>query len=327
MNVVTEAEPPNPSIALLQRHFHEVLGRDRVLALHRELRWLDTLALVAGPTLFVGLAIVLGRRPPDALWALLFVLQGFVLMQFGLMCHEWRHRGFPEGRFGRFVHFLLLMPLYRSATHYMFWHAIHHTHLGGRGDSEHFKRFIDTPGRRWLYATIAGILLPRLVLPSRPQAMRGPRRDYDPATAAAIGREKKGLVVFTACWLLLAAFYPREVLLGYVLPLVLVTPFASTVRTVIEHSSFDPDNPFAIGCHYRTTPLTRWLFFWNSGDCHLVHHVFPRMPFYRMPQALRWMRPEFLRHGVADERSLPRLVAEWFGARRPYLSPRGERHG
>jgi fatty acid desaturase len=323
MNAETVQPPgPNRSIALLQRHFHEVLGRERIQALHRELPWLDALALIALPSVFLGLAVLLGRRPIDIGWAAAFVAQGFVLMQFGLACHEWRHRGYPSGRFGRFVHFLLLMPVYRSATHYMYWHAIHHSHLGQPGDSEWFKRYIDTPWRRLLHATIIGVAFPRLVLPRRPQSLRGPAKPYDAATAAAITREKRGLLLFTLAWLALAAVWPREVLLGYLLPLVVVTPLASTVRTVIEHSTFDAGNPFAIACHYRTTPLTRIIFFWNSGDCHLVHHVFPRMPFYRIPQALRWMRPEFLRHGVTDERSLARLVWEWFTRRRPYLSPR-----
>lgn len=310
----------NASIAITQRYFHDTLGTERIRELHRANIWYDVGLLLALPTVFVVLLVALSRLHFGAVWCACLVIQGFVLMAFGLAAHEQMHRRMLPGAMGRVAGLALFVPLYRSPTQFAFWHGRHHTHLGTAHDSEQFKTDIDCTWRRIVYATVLGVLFPQRAFRRRPDSR--PRVYPDTRHLSSVLLfEARLMRAFTVTWIGAAWFFPGEVLLGYVLPLVLVTPFASTLRTVIEHSEFDASNPFQLGCFYRTNPLTRVLFLCDSGDCHFVHHVFPRMPFYRIPAALLLMRPYFLSHGVKEHRSLAVLVWRWFADSRPYLSP------
>jgi len=71
-----------------------------------------------------------------------------------------------------------------------------------------------------------------------------------------------------------------------------------------------------VGTFYRTGFITRPMFLWSAGDCHMVHHYYANIPFYRMPEAIRLMRPILLREGVYEHRSLIPLMADWFSATR-----------
>ena len=90
---------------------------------------------------------------------------------------------------------------------------------------------------------------------------------------------------------------------------------------MLEHFDLDRANPLWIGTFYRTGPLTRLMFWWDAGDCHLVHHFYANIPFYRVGAALRLMRPLLARAGVLEQRSLPRLLAEWFSGRAHWSVP------
>ncbi len=74
----------------------------------------------------------------------------------------------------------------------------------------------------------------------------------------------------------------------------------------------DPDNRFHVATYYRTGPWTRALFLWDCGDCHLVHHVFDQIPFYRMGQAVDLLRPILLRAGVIQRTSLWTLLRGYY---------------
>lgn len=307
-------------IAIVRQYFFDTLGVECIKELHAPSKVVDLLFLIGLPALFAALAAALAWLDFGWLWVGCLVLQGFVLMAFGFAGHELMHRGVVRNkRVQRFFSLLFMVPLYRSPTQFDHWHARHHVSLGTADDSEGFKIDIDSTWRRVLYATVLGSLFPRRLFPRRPGVPR--RRQPDLRHLNDVLRFE-GLVMrlFTFGWIALAWFFPGPVLMGYVLPLVIVAPFVSTMRTVIEHSEFDARNPFQLGCFYRTNFLTRPLFFWDSGDCHFVHHTFPRIPFYRITKALRLMRPGYLAHGVIEHRSLTLLTWRWFVDERPYLS-------
>ena len=91
---------------------------------------------------------------------------------------------------------------------------------------------------------------------------------------------------------------------------------------MLEHFDLDRTNPLWVGTFYRTGFLTRPLFLWSTGDCHLVHHYYANIPYYRMPQALRLMSPILRREGVYEHRALLPLLVDWFtGARTHWTVP------
>lgn len=320
---MTDMDPVHSpaQLTIVRRYFMETLGEEQLAELHREKPWLDAATLAAMPLLFGSFMFALSHLPFGVLFCLFAVLQGFLLMTFGLVNHDLlMHRSVLPGRLKYIVGLCLLIPVYRSPTQFQHGHGAHHSSLGTAADSEQFKIDIDTPWRRFLYATMLGAVAPGRMFPRRPSAVA---RVYPNMRNARPRLRLEGYIVpaFTLSWIVLAFFFPRQILLGYVVPLFVVTPFVSTLRTIIEHSEFDPANPFQLSCYYRTNALTRCLFFWDSGDCHFAHHVFPRIPFYHITRAVRLMQPGFKQHKVIEHTSLVRLTWRWFAGERPYLSP------
>jgi len=101
-------------------------------------------------------------------------------------------------------------------------------------------------------------------------------------------------------------------ILGYIVPITLILPIANVFRTILEHAETDPGNDYHCATFYRTGLLSRPLFFWDAGDCHLVHHIFPHIPFYNMGDAVDLFRPFLISKGVRERRSLLALAYGYF---------------
>lgn len=120
---------------------------------------------------------------------------------------------------------------------------------------------------------------------------------------------------------------PVAMLFSYWLPLLLVAPLINTLRIIIEHADADTraGNAWQLGTNYHSGALTRVLFLWDSGDCHLVHHVFPRMPFYRVGRCVDELRALIDQQNPRVRRSLLALVLGWYlkgyGHRTPWPTP------
>ena len=68
-------------------------------------------------------------------------------------------------------------------------------------------------------------------------------------------------------------------------------------------------------CH-TAGPITSALFLWSTGDAHLIHHLFPNLPCYRLRRARAALLPILLRHGVVQRTSLP-----WRAPSRKFVRP------
>jgi fatty acid desaturase len=62
------------------------------------------------------------------------------------------------------------------------------------------------------------------------------------------------------------------------------------------------------------------MFWWGAGDCHVVHHFYANIPFYRIGCAVRLIRPILISHRVYEHRSLTRLMRQWFADARAHWS-------
>ena len=151
------------------------------------------------------------------------------------------------------------------------------------------------------------------------------RPAWKPEYTDAERRRVRNETIYLVLWIvgvIAAAFiWPRPVLLGYVLPLTVVAPIASNLRVILEHADSDPADPINNATYYRTGWISGPLFFWDSGDCHLVHHLYPSIPFYRMRRACRVMRPVLLAAGAREHRSFLALLKGWFIDNRPHGTP------
>lgn len=294
------------------------LGKEAILELHHRQPLWDWVAIVGHWTIFGVLVYLLGTLPIGAWWALCFVLQGFVVMAFGYLLHDlFIHRYVGGRRFAYWMGMLCGAVAYLHKTSYRHIHVDHHNFTGTDPD-EAYKNDLNTRVKKVFFCTAPGYLMGiRRMLaaardpeyPAPEGTFKGPR---DKAARRRFRFERRFLNSSWAVIAVLAWFFPRFTLFGYVLPLVVMLPIANTIRTVLEHAETHPGHPYHCATYYRTGFLTQALFFWDAGDCHLVHHLFPNIPWYRMARACRVLRPFLLRHGVRERRSLPKLLYGWF---------------
>lgn len=299
----------------VRRQLREAVGADTMAALHRTNPWLDALAVFGSLALFALNVGLLGTLSFGGAWLALFVLQGFLLQWMGLVSHDLFVHRRAWGETGSWLASLLLtLPRFSLPTGYEQAHLAHHRCLGTAQDTEAYKQHLDTRWRRLVFLSLAGI---KLAQAGRLDAEKGLRAYHDVSGQGVLIErrarlEKWVMRGFLIALLGLGLFFPRLVLLGFLLPVLVMGPIVNTLRIVIEHAEVDPTNAWHGSTFYRTGPVSRLLFCWDSGDCHLVHHVFPRLPFYRMGRAVALMRPTLLAHGVIERTSYWQLLHGWF---------------
>ena len=299
------------------KHVRARLGRELILKLHEENHIYDALAMALIWTALFTLMYLLGTLSIGWVWFCCFILQGFILQLLGFCSHDlFTHRQVGGPWIARLCSVVCLTPLAMPATAVKKTHLEHHRYFGVEGDSEEYKSDLD---RRWvklIFLTFPGILLVTSRKfsrqPTTKYAYMGKARYYDSEIVKKISFEQQIIIAFFVCLLGLAFIWPGYLLLGYFLPLLFAFPLASTLRTLLEHADIQPHNPFNKSTHYKTGPITRLLFFWDSGDCHTVHHFFPAIPFYRINAALKLMNPIFSEQGVIVHKSIAKIIYGWF---------------
>lgn len=279
---------------------------DAVLAeLHRPALVWDVLAIVLVWATIGGCAYHLATAQWGFSWIVALVVQGFAQQLLILLFHDaFLHRRLGGDRWGWFLSCFLTMPLFIRPTAYKVFHLEHHRHIGMDLDTEAFKQNVDTPFKRLALATLPGYLMQR----------KWPVRDHllTPKDRARLRLEARIQAVFAMMLLVGLVLWPRAIGLGYILPLFVTMPIASVSRIILEHAEANPENPFHLATFYRTGILTRVLFLWDSGDCHVIHHIYATIPFYRIGRAIDLMRPILVEHGVVERRSLVALFWGYF---------------
>ena len=310
-------------VGTIQAELRSSVGVDAVHRLHAENLLLDLLVtvlplvgIVAG-FWAVGLAGVpwVGKIAISVAVAWLLTLNGLVAHDLCVHRLRWGRR---LSWLQSAVAFGLLTS---SATAYGRTHIRHHAHVGTVEDTEAYKQDLSTSWRRLAFCTIVGIKLVRSGRWATPR-----RKGYyetgahNPADARRIRIEKTLILVLLSALAIYGCFDPVRVLMGYVVPIAVFAPILNSLRIIIEHAEADPSNPYAFGTNYRTGFFSKLFFLADSGDCHLAHHVFPRIPCYRVPAAVRLFRPFFASKGVVERRSFAALLKGWFIAGHPHRS-------
>lgn len=299
------------------------LGADRLAELHKGHPLLDGIAIIGAPVLFLLCAHVLGAyNVRDPLWWFCLVVQGDLVLVLAFINHDaFVHRKLLSPPLRWILSSILVWPSQLRAATYERQHLTHHRALGTGNDTELYKQGIDTAWKRILYATPGALLYRAFVLKGKTSSVS------IEAGSATVGidRVRAKYERFTR-WVLLvmvaavAAWNWRYVVYGYLLPFATVTPLLNTMRIVLEHFDLDRRNPLWVGTFYRTGPISRLMFWWDAGDCHLIHHFYANIPYHRMGRALALMRPILLREGVFEQTSMPRLLWDWFSGRRAHWS-------
>ena len=223
-------------------------------------------------------------------WPVLLPVQGILIVFLFTLEHETTHKTpFANATLndwvGRLCGLLILLPF----TWFRYFHLAHHrwTNIAGR-DPELANDTPATP-RQWLWH-VSG--LPywlseiRLILML---AVNRPAAEYIPATALPLARREARLML--ALYALAGLTIPIHLLWTlWLLPILIGQP-ALRLYLLAEHGDCPRvANMFENTRTTFTTGLIRFLA-WNM-PYHTEHHVFPAVPFHRLPDLHRLMKAE-----------------------------------
>jgi fatty acid desaturase len=247
------------------------------------------------PLLFFGLwALGAGLALATSSWwtrGVAYVVSGVAIHALATLMHEASHGNmFRDRRLDGLAAFVLGAPALLSGAAYRVVHLEHHRYLRTPRDPEEFTAF--AAHHRWLphiafyvWAIVGGLSYILLV----------------PVTGFARGTRRQRVQIvgeYLAMAGLYAAFIGMLVsLAGPSAPLhVLVGPWLVTVaitnvRGWAEHPLTEAGHPLT---QTRTVVCPRVLaFLLGHTNYHLEHHLFPGIPWYRLPQVHTLLLPEY----------------------------------
>lgn len=212
-------------------------------------------------------------------WAALpgYLLAAVSLHGISLFTHEAVHGVLCRNR--RLNHLfgaLCAWPVLQNFAAYRVLHLEHHTNLGVEGDPDHYENYT---GRRWLiYAMHWGRLIagyPAYLVAIPFLAFRqGTRRDRIWLSVEVIGAAS---LLVTACLVLPTVWLVH----GWLIPMAIINTLVN-IRGMTQHTLLAEADDVVRGT--RTIlgdPLLR--FFMMNENYHLEHHLYPRVPWYRLP--------------------------------------------
>jgi len=300
-----------PTIA---REIKSYIGEQEYKRMHQSNRFYDVFAVSITIIVFFSLIFVIGAV--ETVWqkAFLIVIQGFFIQTMAFISHDiFVHRRLGKDKLLSWVACMILtMARFSVPTGYKQAHLKHHRYLGGKQDTEKYKQHLDTRFRRFLFSTFPGVKMAHgghLSRETKPYLKVKSRNEKIMSRAKIEQWILRGLLL---ALLPLAVLFPHYILFGFLVPALLITPIAGTLRIILEHAEVNPDNPYHIATYYRTGIFSQLVFLWDSGDCHLIHHIFPGIPFYRMRRANRLIRPFLLKKGVKERTSFRALLVGWY---------------
>jgi fatty acid desaturase len=301
------------NLGSMQAEMRMFLGPEGIAALHRRSVPLDICTLIAVPCLCIGLVLVCASSSNPVVVGLAMIAQGYVLQWFGLINHEFFvHRRVGGIRATRLLGLIFTTPILLSFTRYSDAHKVHHKFIGTERDSEQYKQDIDSPLKRILFCTYPGIAwaISGKMGRGRPPYFR--LRDAGPDEVRHAREETVALLLFLACVIGVGILYPRAIMLGYVVPLLVMLPALNAVRILFEHAELQPDNPYFIASRFHCGVFEELAFLWDAGEFHLIHHYLPNVPYYRMRAARRALDPLFDAQGIQKTSGRLRMLRAWF---------------
>lgn len=305
----------------------QFLGKDKVRELNK-VNWFYEIVSSAAPfVIFSFFAFYLATYPFGILWMVVFFFQGMVLQWFGFWSHDaCIHRKVFGPRLSYIFSLIAMLPLTIPPSGYEFSHLSHHRNLNKKNDAEDYKNDIDTWWKRLFILTLFGQLLASTRLLKGKNGVINYKIQEDKYFNEDLGKkiklEKMIMKVYFVIILILSWFFPI-VLYGYLLPLIISIPFWSTARLILEHATVDDNDPLNCATYYKTNFVTAWMFFCSSGDCHLIHHLFPKIPSYNIRKALKELDPFLVKNGVIERNSLLQLFYFYFIKNLKYRTPWG----
>jgi fatty acid desaturase len=243
------------------------------------------------------------------LWIPLAIVQGFTIFNFTVLLHEVVHHAIFQRRHAlaeRILGFVYAVPSGISASQFTRWHLDHHAELGSDEDDPKRAHLSPKKNGRWyklLYCTPA-------LFPIYFRAARRESSTYPADLQRRIGFERRLSILFHLSALVALWYYFGfyAALRTSIIPVFFVFPVAFTLNRLGQHYDIDPTDPAKWGTLMRGHWF--WDFVFLNSNYHLEHHYFPGVPFYRLPELQRALKPFYARKSMRW-RNYGELVYGW----------------
>jgi fatty acid desaturase len=241
-----------------------------------------------------GIAVL--NAPHWTVQCLGYVFIGTIIHGIGNFMHEGIHGNlFRKRVFDRWFGFLAGVPVLFPITAYGVNHLRHHKYACTERDPDEMKNLTKRKGLLTAFFYVwflIGSVIYSVYVPLQVHKT-GSRKER-----ISMVFERVIILLFVA-GLLSAAYWFAfwdVVVHSWFIPLV-VTNFLGNTRGWAEHQLTTADHPIK---QTRTVRSNRVFSFFNIHlNYHLEHHLFPRVPWYNLPQLHRLLLPEYEKVGVS----------------------------
>ena len=231
------------------------------------------------------------------IWIPIAFVQGFTVFNFTVLLHEVLHHNVFERRHPlaeRVLGLAYAIPSGISASQFTRWHLDHHAELGSPEDDPKRHHLSPKINARWyklLYATPA-------LFPIYFRAARKENAHYPEALRATIAWERQVAMAFHlgSIALLWYFFGGAAGLTAPLIPVFWIFPIPLPLHQTRQHYDIDPNDPAKWGTLMKSSWF--WNFVFLNSNFHLEHHYFPGVPFYRLPELQRALKPFYAQKGM-----------------------------
>jgi beta-carotene hydroxylase len=264
--------------------------QQRALAMSRPNGWMYTAWLSLYLPIWAGLLVLVIENQSSLPW--LFILSfliGNQLHTITVLQHECGHQSaYNSARANRWVGRFLAWFIFMPFTTFTELHRFHHGFLGDPKKDPDEWFYERGPVKLFMRE---GLFLPRFIFLSltRPHIKPSMRRTIVFEFAFNIV-SYAALITF-----LVAIEWTMVLIFGFLLPMLWLALVLNPISRGFEHYplSLLPENdPARRDLRHNTVTVTSPImgFLWANITYHVEHHLFPRVPFYRLPALHRLLR-------------------------------------
>jgi fatty acid desaturase len=236
----------------------------------------------------LGLAAVAWAQGHFLAQAIIGVLMGSQLHALTVLQHDCGHQSAFRSRdanlwVGRALAWFIFMPF----TAFTELHRLHHSHLGVEGRDP--DSWFYAAGPRWAHWREC-LFLPRfiwlsLVWPLSPKARGRVKGEL------AFNTLGHGVLAAALAW----AGRVDVALFAFLLPMLALACIFNPLARGAEHAPLahlSPDDPRRHDIRFNTVTVANrwWGVAWANITYHVEHHLYPRVPFHRLPELHRMLK-------------------------------------
>jgi len=251
---------------------------------------------------FWGLSVALAVRIPSLTPLVILFIGAFPMHDLLVHGHETVHRHVADKWINELLCWLTHALAGISGSAYRAFHFDHHRWAHTARDPEfQLLSAIRKGAPGWTFLAIP--FISHLAVNSYPFRVRKSARIRTVAELIAM------VILHFAIAVL---FGIRNYLLFVIAPIFSGLSIVVIARSITEHHGTDPRDRWRNARSIKTSPLLQFL--WSNTNFHLEHHLFPGVPFHRLPALSRAIAAEATARGSAVEggylRVTPRLLRE-----------------